>query len=113
MKLTKILLSITCAFSVLTLLAFLFINIDKKHQEEYNASHNYIDTVVIDKYYTDGYGGWWFIQGPTYTIVSQETLPDGSTVTWTNKIDETTYNKYNIGDTLVICEHHEKIKEDE
>lgn len=112
-KIAIIFLSILAVAMVGTIISVVLIRNDKQKEKEYEESHVYVDTVVVDKYFTEGYC-WFYGCAPTkYTIVSRQYLSDGREITWTNDVNPEVYNSYDIGDILVICEFHENIYEEE
>ncbi len=113
MRIIKIIMSIITVFLMCVCLTIIVIKIDKKKTKEYEESHSYIETIIVDKYYTEGYASAWVVYPPVYTLVSIETLDNGNTNRWTNNVTQIIYNSYEIGDILIICEEHEKLKEDE
>lgn len=112
-KFTKIILVSIAVFMAAVLVAFISIDKYKEKQIQIEKEHVIISTVVTDKYYEEGYCAFYWCKDTKYTIVSVQTLNDGSTVTWTNIVDQKTYNAYNIGDILEICDFHEKLVIDE
>lgn len=113
MKSSKIILGIIAVFMIALLMTYIGIDIYKDNKEKYEQSHNYIETTVVDKYFTEGYGFGYGYYPPSYTIVTEQILSDGSKITWTNAVNQYVYNSYNIGDILIICESHNEILEEE
>lgn len=112
-KIAIFFLSILLIAMLSTIISIFIIRTDKQKEKEYEESHVYIDTVVIDKYYTEGYCWFYGCAPTTYTIVSKQYLSNGQEITWTNNVNQMVYDSYDLGDILVICEAHEEIFKEE
>ena len=75
---------------------------DKTTVSRQDLVHDYVETVVVEKYSEPGTGWWWFYNPPKYVVVSK----DETGGTWTTLTTMDFYNSVNEGDKLEICKNH-------
>lgn len=70
---------------------------------EYENSHSYSETIIIEKYINQGSCSFYFCSSDDFVIVS---VDESSGLTWTTKVDEVYYNSLSVGDVIEICVSH-------
>ena len=74
-------------------------------QNDELVSHDYVETTITKKYYTDGYGGFYYYKDTSFVLVSE-----GGNMVYTNYVSEEIYNAYEVGDVIYVCTKHNKVK---
>lgn len=112
-KIIKYILLTVVLFMLIIVISFISIDKYKEKQDKTEKEHVIVDTYVVDKYYEEGYCSFYWCKNTNYVLVSEQILNDGTKIAWTHNVNQQTYNSYNIGDKLEVCEYHEKLKIDE
>lgn len=81
-----------------------------KHKPETVDNHNYVSTIVVDKYKNDGYAGLYIYKDTEYIVVSEYQDENNETRTVTTYCDASVYNTVNIGSSIFYCTAHNKLK---
>lgn len=105
-KTTSVIVLVLCLIMTVVLMT----RLDKKSDDDYKTGHEVVATYVTEKRFQDGYSaGWYGYVAPVYMIKSE----DKTGTVYTSYVLMTTYDSYEVGDTIYICIAHSKVVDEE
>lgn len=104
MKISKLWISLFSFVIMVVLGASIIILVNRGKQEE--ITHNYVSSIVTNKYINEGFAGVYQYKDTEYIIVSETS--EGEMIT--TYVDVVVYSSYNLGDTIFYCKNHNKLK---
>lgn len=101
-------IAIICTFAAILGIACGFFISWSKKQNKTPVAHEYVETIVTDKYINDGFGTIYMYKDTEYVLVTTyEENEEKRTIT--TIVDINVYNNYNIGDVILYCKNHNKL----